>query len=176
MKGALSDADASRQWPLPSRKFSSPRPLADPRLLPPSDRGCRHDPRLDEPPALNVGAGPGHVMRAIRRALPAYQSQRGMTVRDLAEHVYGPDPTRSQLSSVMRAVRRMIELGAATRVYTSSGILLFCRPPGEQQSVDEDATVEVTATRWDSSDPPPRGSVGIPRSGRTRPRRSSRPR
>ena len=108
-------------------------------------------------------------MRAIRGALPTYESKRGMTVRDLAEHVYGPDPTRSQLSSVMRAVRRMIELGAATRVYTSSGVLVFCRPPGEPASVDEDATVDITATAWDSSDPPPRGSVGVPRYVRTRP-------
>ena len=52
MKGALSDADASRQWPLPSRQFSSSRSLADTRLPPASDRGCRHDSGRDEPHPL----------------------------------------------------------------------------------------------------------------------------
>lgn len=78
-----------------------------------------------------MSRGPGQLMRGIERELAPRSAAEGLTARDLAQRIYGPDATNAQVRAVARSAGRLVANGFAGRAQTEQRINVYYRADHE---------------------------------------------
>src|SRR5919108_2637729 len=93
-----------------------------------------------------MSRGPGRVMRGVEAAL-ASASSEGVTYADLARGVYATSaPSRSQLSAIARAAKRLNEQGRA-QMLLDGRITRVARPLPWDEGVAERVEAAIASMR-----------------------------